>query len=100
APSELFTLSLHDALPILGRRLQQDHNAVVFAIEIKLPVGRDDGTPAQAAAFGPQRLAGLELQAVPAFRFPLIRVTVDDSVQQDRSEEHTSELQSRFDLVC
>src|SRR5699024_12085649 len=24
----------------------------------------------------------------------------DDRTQQDRSEEHTSELQSRFDLVC
>src|SRR5699024_11709103 len=29
-----------------------------------------------------------------------VGVCVDDRVRQRRSEEHTSELQSRFDLVC
>src|SRR5699024_12768728 len=29
-----------------------------------------------------------------------VRMTDDEFAQSDRSEEHTSELQSRFDLVC
>src|SRR6266704_3837571 len=53
ATTEIYTLSLHDALPISHRHRVTAH---------------DDG-----------HLAGREL---------------------DRSEEHTSELQSRFDLVC
>src|SRR5207249_5341351 len=58
APTEIYTLSLHDALPIYrsGQDADQD--------------GAD-------------------------------RVEVDrDLPRLDRSEEHTSELQSRFDLVC
>src|SRR5207249_8010747 len=29
-----------------------------------------------------------------------LRIEVDDHLRDARSEEHTSELQSRFDLVC
>src|SRR5271167_5273809 len=54
ATTEIYTLSLHDALPISGRV------ALAFS-------------PMQATSIGTWR---------------------------QRSEEHTSELQSRFDLVC
>src|SRR5438067_9847210 len=54
--TEIYTLSLHDALPICSRRLQKGH----FAIR------------------GSSLVSDFEA----------------------RSEEHTSELQSRFDLVC
>src|SRR5437868_12108416 len=61
APTDIFTLSLHDALPILRM-------AFVFAI----------------------RRASVSRPATQA----------DPSNPRFRSEEHTSELQSRFDLVC
>src|SRR2546428_4112935 len=71
ATTEIYTLSLHDALPIFGRRgggvlLEHDarfHHSPWYG----------SGTPMTATS----RTAG--------------------SV---RSEEHTSELQSRSDLVC
>src|SRR5690606_41470154 len=82
APTEIYTLSLHDALPIClaeGRRhlvLHHPHPAA----------GADDplaflhlADPAELEADG-----GVELQRVAT----------------GRSEEHTSELQSRENLVC
>src|SRR5207249_6053658 len=68
--TEIYTLSLHDALPILLALL---------------------GGPAAGALPGPR---------IPS--------RIDQETEQDggsenralRSEEHTSELQSRFDLVC
>src|SRR5207249_11804377 len=79
ATTEIYTLSLHDALPISarvgipGRWRQRDRR------------GRRG-----AAARG-----GLSLAAE---RAPGLRVRRAD--RRRRSEEHTSELQSRFDLVC
>src|SRR5438067_3096870 len=65
ATAELYTLSLHDALPISAPRRRQ------------LVGGPPPQQPRDPACL-PRRLAGLP----------------------QRSEEHTSELQSRFDLVC
>src|SRR5437868_1363720 len=61
ATTEIYTLSLHDALPIYG------------------------GWTA----------------AWPHWSSPTLEATGgNDSSSPQRSEEHTSELQSRFDLVC
>src|SRR3712207_7650073 len=79
ATTEIYTLSLHDALPISGgrglrqrpdpRRAHRDGVPLVGVPPLRLPArGR---APAAAAEPGP-----------------------------DRSEEHTSELQSRQYLVC
>src|SRR6266513_6301454 len=62
ATTEIYTLSLHDALPIASGGVVVLNEDVVRALSI-----------------------------APA---TVHRVAVD------RSEEHTSELQSRFDLVC
>src|SRR6266536_153671 len=62
APTELYTLSLHDALPISG-----PHRGQVL-VPPSRQVHQDHGPLGQRAA--------------------------------QRSEEHTSELQSRVDLVC
>src|SRR5437868_9986421 len=67
ATTEIYTLSLHDALPIWEP-------------------GRS-----RARAIGP---ADSRLAHRRAGRVSRI------SDREDRSEEHTSELQSRFDLVC
>src|SRR2546422_2725171 len=87
ATTEIYTLSLHDALPISAEadrdRLSHDHRAV--ALE------------AVSAALARLRLArarpslhGLAVHRLGPLRGPLER----------RSEEHTSELQSRLHLVC
>src|SRR5438874_13817562 len=74
APTEIYTLSLHDALPI-SRTRDRPHLArpPALARHRRADPGHDRG--AMGAAPGhPDR--------------------------PDRSEEHTSELQSRRDLVC
>src|SRR5438309_3855135 len=67
ATTEIYTLSLHDALPICAQH------------------GPDPGDDLH------------QRRAPPALR-PLPRA--DDHHRGHRSEEHTSELQSQFHLVC
>src|SRR5207249_10391411 len=92
--TEIYTLSLHDALPIwngedVGRK--DDQVGELAALDRALQVlfegelGIVDREDAQRL-FPRDPLVG----AVHAVRNRLAR----------RSEEHTSELQSRFDLVC
>src|SRR2546430_17576316 len=71
ATTEIYTLSLHDALPICPRRLQ-DRKTYVACVVPAFEVGRK---------------AGLG-----------IALTKNDLT--GRSEEHTSELQSQSNLVC
>src|SRR5207249_11549043 len=72
---KIYTLSLHDALPIYscieGRKTPKD----------KKKKGRGNATKANkgTSESGPSQ---------------------DSQGEKPRSEEHTSELQSRFDLVC
>src|SRR2546427_9324163 len=79
ATTEIYTLSLHDALPISERRLGSvglGHGytaAGPHSLHVGMPVGR--------AGRGPFR------------RGLLLRL-------ERRSEEHTSELQSQSNLVC
>src|SRR2546422_7074206 len=83
ATTEIYTLSLHDALPICFAR----HVArVARAVELLVVPVRDDGDLLQLA--GPGDL----LQEPIGMR----HVALD----LERSEEHTSELQSRLHLVC
>src|SRR5436190_18694769 len=72
APTQVYTLSLHDALPILDVALQ-------------LPYIVSGGFTAFAVI-----LVGLTL----------INVATKRQDAAERSEEHTSELQSHSDLVC
>src|SRR5207249_9695193 len=95
--SEVYTLSLHDALPIChqgtdgryrGRRARQD-------------LLEERGAPVQ-----PERVLGAPQHAERDRRLGRARgaerpLPPPDIVPAtERSEEHTSELQSRFDLVC
>src|SRR5207249_6953590 len=92
ATTKLYSLSLHDALPISGAHPSS---------------GRARGGQAGARALR----VGLHRQPAPerharSARAPRARagaVLREGSVPgllDRRSEEHTSELQSRFDLVC
>src|SRR5687768_18353477 len=70
ATTEIYTLSLHDALPISARE------------------GR-----------GP-RLRQEEELRVPVLHEHCVRAEISIELTKNRSEEHTSELQSRLHLVC
>src|SRR5207248_11671647 len=89
ATTELSTLSLHDALPIL---LHIDYTPKRTAAAFALGV-----------FFGFSPFLGLHTLLGVAFAFllNLNRVAVLLGVYSNlRSEEHTSELQSPYDLVC
>src|SRR5699024_12314145 len=78
-PPSLYTLSLHDALPILPGFIPLLNNSCDILFN-------SDSTTDSL---------GIEMDTnVP---FPVIRIKC---FRRTRSEEHTSELQSRFDLVC
>src|SRR5690606_41716587 len=79
--TQLYSLSLHDALPILLPRDAALGDAPAAA------GARSSARRATGAASGPGNGPGLQ-QALAAHP------------QSDRSEEHTSELQSRENLVC
>src|SRR5207249_10553480 len=75
-PAEIYTLSLHDALPICAR------------VGLAQP-----GERALRAREHPHEAALLDTEE------QLLRIQ-ERCFMRVRSEEHTSELQSRFDLVC
>src|SRR5690349_24244974 len=75
-PAEIYTLSLHDALPIYDRQDRRDRYLCAAADRASVADGRR-----------PPRLAGRGADR-------------QDHATCERSEEHTSELQSRRELVC
>src|SRR5206468_9111075 len=98
SPTALSTLSLHDALPIyrpaqLARRavhpkLRFAGNAVHQRVggDAALTIGDLESTPELGANLGSEVVETL--------------VRAGEGSVNKRSEEHTSELQSRSDLVC
>src|SRR5207247_8094963 len=97
-PAQICTLSLHDALPLSGpadeddlfavRRPDRIRVAIDARLEIFHRARRDviDGDQTVIAAIADIR------NLAPVWR--------PSGTAVDRSEEHTSELQSRVDLVC
>src|SRR5690242_21066933 len=77
ATTEIYTLSLHDALPILAQQLVPD----LILVDLMMP--KMDGYEAIRQLRNDTRTAHL----------PMLILTA-------RSEEHTSELQSHVNLVC
>src|SRR5690349_23315915 len=85
ATTPTYTLSLHDALPIFRRRVGGLAEARALA------GGRaDQNQPATAAL----------LAELGGGRPPAGEGAAQVGADHERSEEHTSELQSRRDLVC
>src|SRR2546422_9725424 len=81
ATTEIYTLSLHDALPISTR-------APVMS-------GTRAGRPTFSSVGTSKAMPTATIAASTAHRIPARPCSVGS-----RSEEHTSELQSRLHLVC
>src|SRR5205823_14139190 len=84
APTEIYTLSLHDALPILGRR-------------------EGDVQPVEVPQWLSTGLLGLREHGLADLEEPQhgeLRALLARELFAARSEEHTSELQSLAYLVC
>src|SRR5690349_24258462 len=79
---EIYTLSLHDALPICRVLIADDNRDAADSLAMLLEI---EGHSVTVAGDGRQALEVIE-QSPPEVAL--------------RSEEHTSELQSRRDLVC
>src|SRR5204863_7656016 len=97
ASSEVHPLSLHDALPIYVhhlRRLIGDAGGRVLVT--RAPGYQVVPAPGELDADRFAALVGEGRQAL-ASGVPALAV---DLLDEARSEEHTSELQSRRDLVC
>src|SRR2546422_8565610 len=77
ATTEIYTLSLHDALPIYQGGAEVCNCLVILP---RLDLSDSEG-----------------LEGVNAFQ---VRNGLSGVTQRKRSEEHTSELQSRLHLVC
>src|SRR5689334_24274394 len=76
ATTEIYTLSLHDALPISKTKKG------VLGKEVKFGVADSTAKP------------NVAVQAQQRF------ISENKAILMTRSEEHTSELQSQFHLVC
>src|SRR5207249_7518167 len=91
SPAVIYPLSLHDALPICGT---------------PDPTPRTTGTPTCRAATARPRCRGVASRGFGRVAGPAAapassrRHSTNDECRSGRSEEHTSELQSRFDIVC
>src|SRR5207248_11411392 len=89
APPPLHTLSLHDALPIYADD-RRPKGALVEREQVAREAHRERQDE-QHDAHDPVQLARILICAEEE------RAA---HVEEDRSEEHTSELQSPYDLVC
>src|SRR5699024_11481454 len=91
--SLLYSLSLHDALPISVCRPM--HTAAPLVCRSS-ETGRKSQRPVPD---GHRHVLSAWQYSFPAHS-PTQPAAVRFSATKTRSEEHTSELQSRFDLVC
>src|SRR3989449_3114374 len=92
APPEIYTLSLHDALPIclLQRELRDRQDLIVPQILLALLKLRRLVDVDHLVGKARGRIRAHHMIELPRFVADLLL----------RSEEHTSELQSRLHLVC
>src|SRR5206468_6211910 len=99
--SHFYTLSLHDALPIsTPDRIDRRHRAPCRSRIV--PDGLSSSRLVYPCRFGRRRTGAAEflerLFCAARSSSPPIRHISRRAVSKDRSEEHTSELQSRSDL--
>src|SRR5699024_12817837 len=94
SPPQIYTLSLHDALPISPPQSTPKRRS-----RISRPRSPTSPNCRRAERLpGGQRGVGGSNRGVGEGRWTAPKRVARNSFR--RSEEHTSELQSRFDLVC
>src|SRR5690606_40810152 len=94
ATTKIYTLSLHDALPIwvkLGAR----RNGLLVAAETEL-----FGDTGAYASLGEKVMTRATTHSTGPYVIPHVKSDCYAVYTNNRSEEHTSELQSRENLVC
>src|SRR5690606_41424621 len=95
-----YTLSLHDALPILEGRAKRQTTAAIQALQALRPATARIRFHQQEKEIPIEQVQVNDLIIVkPGERIPVDGVIVEGS-SHARLEEHTSELQSRENLVC
>src|SRR5699024_12331139 len=93
-----YPLSLHDALPIYVVYLAERRRSKMFVrtdefgrfISVLVYMPRDRYSTA----------VRLKIEALLREAYDPETIDFTTNISESRSEEHTSELQSRFDLVC
>src|SRR3989449_4548423 len=104
ATTEIYTLSLHDALPIsrtgaaVNVRTRTGGSWLLLGL-MAAGAGCGKGKADPRAAGGAGGPPGMPVEAAVA-RTDTVRDEIAATGQIERSEEHTSELQSRLHLVC
>src|SRR5207253_3496269 len=96
ATTEFYTLSLHDALPISVRGTKRGDDVAYqlrLANAARVPANNDQAPPAG-------RFFVIFRQAFPLTPRCARPIAEAGHTMRTRSEEHTSELQSRGHLVC
>src|SRR5207249_11721741 len=96
SPSLIFTLSLHDALPIYVPVF----TGVPLESRLVIELAKHPNIRGMKDSSGDVRLISETVWNTDAARFSVVAGTGATLFHTMRSEEHTSELQSRFDLVC
>src|SRR5699024_12452453 len=85
--THIFNLSLHDALPIS----EKTNGFIIDLIEIVHEAAKEEKNIFE--------IESLKFEAETSEQ-ETEEENIDEKIFKKRSEEHTSELQSRFDLVC
>src|SRR5206468_11757629 len=95
----IYTLSLHDALPISLLRPELNRGEMVL-VAIPGEIRRDEGGKPQQQEETNRQCHDQTRNPGPGWSARIRRLTPPERSRTCRSEEHTSELQSRSDLVC
>src|SRR5699024_12537136 len=92
-----YTPSLHDALPISPLGGHHGGSADTCSATGHLPLDEQDSVLPTLRTKNATQYRGGQMKWKISYQHVW---NMRKSIVQERSEEHTSELQSRFDLVC
>src|SRR5690606_41666006 len=95
--TKIYTLSLHDALPISGEKMPVDGVVVEGVTSVDESMLTGESIPVEKHIG--DTIIGASINKNGTIKYKATKVG-RDTVLSQRSEEHTSELQSRENLVC